>query len=138
MSESADDSQVRKLLQESRTIAVVGCSNSPGKPSNTVPTYMLRQGYRILPVNPNHSHILGQKAYARLEDISEKIDIVDVFRPSEEAASIAASAVKLKPKAVWLQLGIKSEDAAKIAEGSGIMFVQDRCIKIEYQRLIRR
>ena len=126
-----------KILRDSRTIAVVGCSRDHAKAAHTVPKYLQEHGYRIIPVNPIAEEILGERAYSCLSDIKVPIDIVDIFRPSSETYGIVAEAVKLKPKLIWLQLGILDESARKLSESNGIHYVEDRCIKLEHQRLLR-
>ncbi|QOS11598.1 CoA-binding protein [Haloferax sp. Atlit-6N] len=133
------DDDIRGLF-DAETIAVVGCSATPGKPAHDVPAYMQRHGYRVVPVNPFHDEILGETAYDSLADVDEKIDLVDVFRPSEEAGDIVDAAIERADArgdvaAVWLQLGISDDDAAARAEEAGLSFVQDRCFKVEHSRL---
>ena len=123
------------ILKNSKTIAVVGCSSNPEKASNRIPKYMQGHGYKIIPVNPAADEILGEKCHKSLSEIKEKIDIVNIFRPSEECEAIVADAVKLKPKLIWLQLGIFNEKAGKIAEQHGIPIVMDKCIMVEHGRI---
>ncbi|RLM59996.1 CoA-binding protein, partial [Halorubrum sp. Atlit-9R] len=132
------DDDIRALF-DAETIAVVGCSATPGKPAHDVPAYMQRHGYRVIPVNPFQDEILGEKAYDSLADVEEDIDIVDVFRPSSEAGGIVDDAIERANergdiKAVWLQLGIRDDEAATRAEGAGLDFVQDKCYKNEHSR----
>ena len=131
------DETLRELLQESRTIAVVGLSPNPMRPSNSVARYMQRSGYRIVPVNPGHTEILGEKSYRSLTDAARAhpIDIVDVFRRSEHVGPIVDEALAIKPKLIWLQLGIVDHDAQQRAETAGIAFIMDHCLAIEYGRL---
>ncbi len=132
-----DDAELKRLLEESHVIAVVGCSRSPGKAAHSVPRYLQEHGYGIIPVNPSADEILGEKSYPSLSDIEGEVDVVDVFRPSEEAYDIVNAALSMDPmpKAVWLQQGIVSEEAGKLAEENNIMFVQDRCMRAEHRRL---
>ena len=122
------------LLRSSKTIAVVGLSNKRMRPSYGVSEYMQDCGYRIFPVNPDESEILGQKCYARLEDIPEPIDIVDVFRRSEFVPEIVESAIRVGAKAVWLQEGVVHEEAAERARQAGLVVVMDRCILKDHRR----
>ncbi len=127
--------EVRRIYADAKTIAVVGASPDPEKRAHIVPAYMQEQGYRIIPVNPNHAEILGEKAYPTLEDIPEPVDIVDVFRPPPEAPGIAASAVEIGAKVLWLQVGIASEEAGRIATEAGLDFVMDNCIGVMHAKL---
>ena len=128
---------IEELLRSSRVIAVVGLSSKKFRPSYGVAEYMQREGYRIIPVNPNEEGVLGQKAYKRLEDIPEPIDIVDIFRRSEFVMPIVESAIRLGAKAVWMQEGVEDEEAAKKARDAGLFVVMDRCILKEHSRYFR-
>lgn len=135
-----DDAGLRELLAAD-TIAVVGCSTSPGKAAHDIPAYMQNHGYRIIPVNPFADEILGEQAYDSLADVEEEIDLVDVFRPSEETPGVVEDVVARNQAegdagAVWLQLGIQSSEAEQLAEDAGLRFVQDRCLKVEHRRLL--
>ena len=130
------DESIRGLLAHSMTITVVGCSRDPEKPANRIPAYLQERGYKIIPINPSADKILGVKAFKSLSDVKQPIDIVNVFRPSEEAVAIVQEAVKIGSKAVWLQLGIENEEAGRLARQHGILFVQNRCIMVEHQRLL--
>ena len=125
------------LLRTSKTIAVVGLSNKRMRPSYGVSEYMQHQGYRIIPVNPTETDVLGEKAYARLEDIPEPVDIVNVFRRSEFVPPIVDSAIRIGAKAVWLQEGIAHDEAAEKARAAGLDVIQDRCILKEHRRFLR-
>ena len=129
------DSTTAEILKNSKTIAVVGMSKNPEKAAHRIPKYLINQGYKVIPVNPTANEILGQKVYPNLEAISEVIDIVDVFRPSDQTPEIVKTAVKLKPKMIWLQLGIKNEESLKIAEEHNIHYIQDKCIMVEHRKL---
>lgn len=133
------DERLRELLRESHTIAVVGLSPNPLRPSNSVAHYMQRSGYTIVPVNPGHAQILGAKCYRTLSDAARDhaIDIVDVFRRSEHVGPIVDEALALtpKPKLIWLQLGIVDHDAQQRAESAEIPFIMDHCLAIEHGRL---
>ncbi len=126
--------EISEILKTSRTIAVVGLSPKEDRASHEVAAYMQKHGYRIIPVHPQATEILGEKVYARLEDIPESVDIVDVFRKSDDTPPVAESAVRIGAKVLWLQLGIANEVAASIAEAGGLQVVQDRCIKIEHAK----
>jgi predicted CoA-binding protein len=130
-------SNIPEILGSAHTIAVVGLSGNPMRPSNGVSEYMQRAGYRIIPVNPNETAVLGEKSYARLEDVPERIDIVDVFRRSEFVAGIVESAIKIGAKSVWLQEGVVDEAAANRARKAGLGVVMDKCILKEHRKLLR-
>jgi predicted CoA-binding protein len=123
-----DMDELRAIYEESKTIAVVGASGDAKKPSHTVPRYLQRQNYRIIPVNPKGGEILGQKAYEKLTDIDEPIDVVEVFRPSGETPDVALDAVSVGAKVLWLQEGISSDEAERIASEGGLKVVMDRCM----------
>jgi uncharacterized protein len=127
--------ELRKLLTEARTIAMVGASSSPDKPSHGIMRKLLGAGYRVIPVNPRETEVLEQKAYPSLRDIPEKVDIVDVFRRAEETPSIADDAVAIGAKAIWLQSGISNEDTARRAQAGGVLTVMDACIGVEHSLL---
>jgi len=129
--------EMKSLLGSAKTIAVVGLSGDVFRPSFGVAQYMQGQGYRIIPVNPNATEVLGETAYARLEDIPEKIDIVDVFRRSEFVPDVVDSAIAIGAKAVWLQEGVVHEAAAEKARAAGLLVVMDRCILKDHHRLMR-
>lgn len=134
-----DDAGLDRLL-DAETIAVVGCSTTPGKAAHDVPAYLQRHGYRVIPVNPYADEVLGEPAYDDLAEVAESIDLVDVFRPSEEVPEVveavrARHGTRGDAGAVWLQLGIAHDEAAAAAETDGIDVVQDRCIKVEHGRL---
>ena len=118
----------RDILERSATVAVVGASRDTSKPSGGVPAGLKERGFKVLPVNPKADEVLGVKAYASLGDIDEPIDVVEVFRPAGEAAAIAEEAVAAGAKVLWLQQGIKSEEARQIAERAGLEYVEDRCM----------
>jgi predicted CoA-binding protein len=128
------DKELKEILKSSKTIAVVGCSRDPEKDAHKVPKYLKERGYKIIPVNPFAEEILGEKAYKNLSEIKEKVDIVDIFRPSEECLEIVKEAVKLKPKVIWMQLGIENKEAEKLAKENKIKVVMNKCIMKEYQR----
>jgi hypothetical protein len=130
------DSAVKSLLHMTRTVAMVGLSPDEEKPSNVVARYLKSNGFRVIPVNPGRDSILGEKSYKSLSDIPEKIDVVDIFMRAERVVSVVEEAIQLKPKAIWLQSGIRSDEAKALAEKSGIMFVMDKCMKQEHTRLL--
>ena len=129
---------LRALLREARTVAVVGLSPKPERPSHGVARYLQRAGYRIVPVNPGHDEILGERSYRTLADAARDhaIDIVDVFRRSELAGAVVDEAIAIRPKLVWLQLGVVDEAARARAEGAGIPIVMDRCLAIDHRQLL--
>ncbi len=130
------DDAKRKLLEESRVIAIVGLSPDTARASNVVATYLIAHGYRVIPVNPRYRDILGQKSYPSLSHVTEKVDIVDIFRRAENLMPAVREAVRLAPRAIWLQLGIVNDEARKLAEANNIPFFMNQCIKVEHSRLI--
>jgi uncharacterized protein len=131
----ADIATLRRILKENRVIAMVGLSANWYRPSFFAAKYMLDHGYRVIPVNPSYKEVLGQKCYPSLRDIPEKVDIVDCFRKSEEIGPLADDAITIGAKALWMQIGVINQAAAKKAAGAGLDVVMDRCVKIEYARL---
>ena len=125
---------VAEILRGAKTIAVVGLSSNPMRASNEVASYLKAMGYRIIPVNPNETEALGEKAYARLEDVPETVDIVDVFRRSEVLPGIADSAVKIGAKVLWMQLGIENSEAAEMGRKAGLVVVENACLLVEHKR----
>ena len=125
----------KEILEPSKTIAMVGLSPDKEKASNIVANYLIAHGYRIIPVNPGYDEILGQKSYKSLSDIPEKIDIVDIFMRSEKVLPVVEEAIKLKPRAIWLQLGIINEEAKKLVEDKGITFFMNVCMKQEHEKI---
>ena len=132
------DAVVRELLRKARTIAIVGLSNNVSRPSHVVAAYLQQHGYRILPVNPQlvGQTVLGQPCVARLEDLQEPVDIVDVFRRTEDVLPVAASAVAIGARCLWQQLGVAHVPAAEQVQSAGLVSVMDRCLKIEHARLM--
>lgn len=131
-----DDETLREIL-ELETIAVVGCSASPQKAAHSIPKFMRKRGYEIVPVNPYADDIFGVEPYDSLAEVEEKIDIVDVFRPSEELGAIVDAALERDDvEVVWTQLGIRDPEAGERVEAAGKLYVEDRCLKVEYQRLM--
>ena len=127
-------SDPKKVLQDSRTIAVVGLSSNPARPSYGVSRYMQGRGYRIIPVNPQETEVLGEKAYATLDDVPEKIDMVNIFRLPRFVPDVVDAAIRIGAKSVWMQMGITHEEAARKAEAAGLDVVMDRCLMIEDAR----
>ena len=135
MSDSTDINTLRRILRQCKTIAVVGLSANWYRPSYFAAKYMQEHGYRIIPVNPGYPEILGEKCYASLRDIPEKVDIVDCFRKSQDIEPIADEAVAIGAKVLWMQIGVMNDKAAEKARKAGLEVVQDRCVKIEHGRL---
>ena len=133
-----NDDELKSLLDSSRTVAIVGLSTDPEKTSSKIAGILIEAGYDVIPVHPTASEILGRTAYATLADIPVPVDIVDVFRPAAEAAGIAAQAVEIGAKTLWLQLGIASEEATQIAAAAGLQYVENRCIGETTARLGNR
>ena len=131
-----DDAGLRRLLQDTRTIAVVGMSANPERASNEVAQYLRRAGYTIIPVNPACAEILGEKCYPSLREVPVPIDLVDVFRKSEDVMPVVEDAIAVGAKVVWLQLGVTATEAATRAETAGLAVVMDHCTKIEHRRLL--
>ncbi len=129
-------SQIKNILSRYKTIAMVGVSNDQTKPSTIVMKYMQKYGYKVYPVNPSAKgqKILGEEVYAKITDIKENVDIVDVFRPSKEVLAIAEDTVKIDAKVLWLQLGIRDENAKELVEKNHIEYVENKCTKMEYQK----
>lgn len=125
-----------KILNEYHTVAVVGVSPNPKRPSCRVASYLTRHGYRVIPVNPNTQQILGKTSYPDLGSIPEKVEVVDIFRRSEEVPSIVDEAIKIGAKAVWMQEGVINEEAATKATNAGLLVVMDKCMRKEHRRLI--
>lgn len=130
-----DIDTLRRVLRESRTLAIVGLSADWFRPSYFVAKYMQDHGYRVIPVNPKYDQILGEKCYPNLRSIPEHVDLVDVFRKPADCVPIAQDAVDIGAKSLWLQIGVVNEDAKRLAQAAGLTVVMDRCVKIEYARL---
>ena len=133
---STQPEAIRSLLQQARTIAVVGISARHDRPSHEVAHYLQRAGYTIIPVNPAYEEVLGQKCYPNLHEVPGKIDLVDVFRKPAEVMAVVDEAIAVGAGSVWLQLGVIAPDAADKAAAAGLKVVSDRCTKIEHRRLI--
>ncbi|MDI3342074.1 MAG: CoA-binding protein [Sphaerobacter sp.] len=133
-----DPETIAEILRTAQTIAVVGLSAKPNRPSHGVAAYLQRQGYRIIPVNPTEQEVLGERSYPSLRDVPVPVDIVDVFRRAEAVPEVARDAVAIGAKVLWLQLGIISPEAAAIAEAGGLTVIMDRCLAVDHQRWLRR
>jgi predicted CoA-binding protein len=132
---NATPAEIAELLRTAKTIAVVGLSPRPERPSHGVSAYMKDQGYKIIPVNPGHAEILGEKAYKSLLDVPVPVDIVDIFREPGAVPEIVDQAIKIKARAIWMQEGIVHNEAAEKAKKAGIKVVQNKCIYKEHRRL---
>lgn len=130
--------KIKEILQECRRIAVVGLSPKSTRPSHQVAAYMLRAGYEIIPVNPGHTEILGRPCYPDLQSVPGHVDMVNIFRRSEEVLPVVLAAIEKKVRVIWMQQGIVNEEAADLAEKQGITVIMDRCLQIEHQDLLVR
>jgi hypothetical protein len=130
-----DMNEIKKVLENSKTIAVVGLSPKEDRPSNMVGRYLLDVGYTVIPVNPGHKEILGRKCYPALGAVTEHIDIIDIFRRSEDVLPIVEDAIAVGAKVIWMQLGIINHQAAARAEEAGLTVIMNRCIKIDHNDL---
>jgi len=133
----ANGDAVAQILKTYKTIAVVGLSANPERPSYGVTEYMQKAGYRIIPVNPSEREVLGEKSYGRLEDVPEKIEIVDIFRRAEDVPPVVDSAIRVGAKVIWMQLGIENSAAAEQARAAGLVVVEDACIFVEHRKMLR-
>ncbi|HPD33158.1 MAG TPA: CoA-binding protein [Candidatus Kapabacteria bacterium] len=130
----------QEILSKYKTIAVYGMSGNPSKPAYEIPEFMIEKGYNIIPINPKEEQILGKKVYHNLMDVPDKIEILDVFRPSQEVVEVVRQAIERKKAkgdidVIWLQLGIYNDEAKALAENNGLEFIQDKCLKIEYNKM---
>jgi len=132
-----DDSSIKEILEKGKSIAILGLSPKPERDSNKVAKYMKEHGYKIFPVRPGQKEILGEKAFASLEEINESVDIINVFRRSEQIMPHAKEALQIKPRIFWMQLGIENQEAAQMLTSAGIDVVMNKCIKIEHDRLCK-
>jgi hypothetical protein len=133
-----EDSDIKEILENTKTIAILGLSPKPERESNKVAIYLKGQGFRIIPVRPGQKEILGQSVFATLDDIKEHVDIVDVFRNPEQILPHAQEAMRMQPKVFWMQLGIENQQAAMLLVKAGIDVVMNKCIKIEHDRLCKK
>ena len=136
-SDSHSDEEIKQIFSLKK-IAIVGMSRHTAKAASFVPKYLAEQGFDITPVNPNSTEILGKKSYPDVSSIDHPVDIVDIFRPSENVLSFVEDAIKLKPKVIWLQQGIHNAEAEELARSNGIMVVFNRCMLAEHQRLFSK
>jgi predicted CoA-binding protein len=136
MSSAADP--ILAILKKYTTIAVVGLSSNPARASYEVTEYMQSAGYKITPVNPNETEVLGEKCFARLEDVPETIEIVNVFRRAEDVPPVVDSAIRVGAKVVWMQLGIENAIAAERARAAGLIVVEDACVLVEHRRRVKQ
>lgn len=132
---NATEQEIFDILKNYKTVVVIGMSKNPEKDAYTIPEYLLNHGYRVIPVNPTAEKILGQKSYKRLRDVPGKVEIVNVFRPSEDVPNYVEDVIAKKPNVFWEQLGIHNEDAEKKIAGAGIKIVYDRCMYQELRKL---
>lgn len=130
------DDQIRDILRTQRRVAVVGMSKNPGKDAHRIPKFLIEHGYTVIPVNPTADEILGLKAYPSLTDVTDPYDIVNIFRPSDGVPPIVEQTIPGPAKTIWMQLGIRHPEAAGRAEAAGKVVIQNRCMKIEYERLV--
>ena len=125
--------KIRSILTENTVIAVVGLSPKPSRPSHQVARYMQEAGYRIIPVNPGQNEILGQKCYQDLHAVPHKVDIVNIFRRSDQVEPVVHAAIDIQAKVIWMQQGVINEQAARVAEENGLVVIMDRCISVDHQ-----
>jgi predicted CoA-binding protein len=130
--DSADS--IADILKKYKSIAVVGLSSDPARPSHGVASYMKSAGYRIIPVNPNEREVLGEKSYARVEDVPEKVGIVDIFRRPEDVPPVVDGAIRAGAKVIWMQLGIENAEAGEKGRAAGIIVVMDACLLVEHKK----
>jgi uncharacterized protein len=133
--QNPSDEAIKELLATPQTIAVVGCSPNPGRDSHRIAKLLQAKGHRVIPINPGHQEILNEKCYGSLQEIPERIDMVDIFRRAEHVGPIVAAAIEVGARIVWMQLGVIDEGAAEKAQQAGMLVVMDRCPAIEYRRL---
>ena len=133
--DASEREQLARIFANTTTIAVVGASGDPAKPAHQIPRYLQRQGYRIIPVNPRGGELLGEPVARSLAEVDGPVDVLDVFRPSEETPEIAREAAEIGAKVLWLQLGIESEEARKLAESAGLTVVMNRCMGEAHRQL---
>jgi predicted CoA-binding protein len=130
------DHEIASILQTAKTVAVVGASDNPSRDSYSIMRFLLNHRYNVIPINPNYSSVLGFQCYPSLLDVKEQIDIVDIFRRSDEVLRIVEDAIRVKAKTVWMQLGVYNKNAAEKATNAGLNVIFHRCIKIDYMSLI--
>ncbi|MBI5248838.1 MAG: CoA-binding protein [Desulfomonile tiedjei] len=137
MEDNPDNASIKRILKDSRVIAVVGLSADSWKDSHKVAAYLKSHGYRIIPVNPSVEEVLGEKSYPDLKSIPEKVDVVDVFRRPEHVPEIADDAIAINAKVLWMQAGIRNEEAAKRARQAGLTVIQDECMMAQHSRVMK-
>ena len=135
MVENATPEEIAAILRKYKTIAVIGMSKNPEKDAHRIPEYMMKKGYHVIPVNPSADEILGEKCYKRLTDVPEDVDIVDIFRPSDDVPNYVDDVIAKRPRVFWEQLGIHNEDAEEKIASKGIKIVYDRCMYQEHRKL---
>jgi predicted CoA-binding protein len=128
--------EIKKILQNTKTIAVVGLSPKPEKDSHAVSAYLKKQGYRIVPIHPSKKEILGEKVYASLDDVKEPVDVVDVFRRSDQVLAHAREALRLRPKVFWMQINVENQEAAELLTEAGIDVVMNQCMMAQHKKLL--
>lgn len=133
--ENPNPTEIAEILKKFKTIAVIGMSKNPEKDAYRIPEFLIRNGYNVIPVNPTGEEILGRRSYKKLSDVTEKIEIVDVFRPSEDVPNYVDEVIKAKPNVFWEQLGIHSPEAEEKIAAAGIRVVYDRCMKVELAKI---
>jgi predicted CoA-binding protein len=136
-SENASQEEIFDILRNNKIIAVIGMSKNPEKDANSVPAYMMEKGYKVIPINPTADEILGQKSYKKLSDVRGQVDIVNVFRPSEDVPNYVNEVIAKNPKVFWLQLGIQNPEAERKVAENGISVISNRCIMQEHRKLAR-
>ena len=134
--QNATSEEIKDILTESKTIAIVGLSQNPDRDSHKVARYLLRNGYKIVPVNPAYDEVLGEKSYPSVKDVPFAIDIVDIFRKPDVIPGLVDEAIEKKAKTVWMQLGLSNNQAAQKATEAGLKVVQNKCLKIEHHRMV--
>ena len=130
------DAEIEHILETSKTVAIVGLSDKPDRDSYLVAAYLQSHGFRIIPVNPVVTSVLGECSYASVTDVPEKVDVVDIFRKSEAVGPVVVEAIAAGARVVWMQLGVVNQAAAEVARAAGLEVVMDRCMKVEHQRLL--
>jgi len=132
---NSSDKEVKEILSKYKTIAVVGISPKEDRPSFRVASYLKSKGYKIIPVNPGHEEVLGEKCYPSLKEVPEKVEIVDIFRKAEAVEEVIKQAIEIGAKVAWMQLGIVNNKAAKLAKDAGMQVVMDKCMLVEHGKL---
>ena len=136
MAHLSEEETIERILTQSHTVAVVGLSDNPERPSYDVAQFLQKRGYRIIPVNPNLTEVLGEQAYPDLASVPDPVDVVDIFRRSEAVLPIVEEAVQMGAKAIWMQKGVRNKEAAEKARAAGLLVVMDRCMMQETKRML--